>query len=158
MVTRDAEGENPGIIAKTDITFIVTGEKLYESKLLHQFKTGFKRTIKWSKCRSEMSNQSQNNNLNYLIDPTFSKVNRLYVLPFENEDDRTFFRKYITSIVEIKDYNVVINGKKCFNVPIKNKKETYENIIEIGRSNDYTTGNLFDFEYCSNNFKLIAID
>ena len=49
-------------------------------KLLDQLKTGFKRTIKWNKYRSEMSNQARNNNLNYLIDPTFTNVNGLFVL------------------------------------------------------------------------------
>ena len=63
-------------------------------KLLEQLKTGFKRTIKWNRYRSEMTNQTQNNNLNYLIDPTFTKVNRLLVLSFENENDRTPFSKY----------------------------------------------------------------
>ena len=52
-------------------------------KLLEQLKTGFKRTIKWNKCRSEMSHQTKNNNLNYLIDPTFTNVNILFVLSFE---------------------------------------------------------------------------
>ena len=41
-----------------------------------------------------MSNQHKNNNLNYLIDPTFSNVNRLFVLSFENGDDRTSYYKY----------------------------------------------------------------
>ena len=63
-------------------------------KLLEQLKTGFIRTIKWNKYRSEMSNQAKNNNLNYLIDPTFTNVNRLFVLSFENENDRTSFSKY----------------------------------------------------------------
>ena len=61
-----------------------------DNKLLEQLKTGFKRTIKWNKYRSETSNQTKNNNLNYLIDPTFTNVNRLFVLLFENEDDRIF--------------------------------------------------------------------
>ena len=61
---------------------------------LEQLKTGFKRTIKSNKYRSEMSNQTKNNNLNYLTDPTFTNVNRLFVLSFENEDDRTSFSKY----------------------------------------------------------------
>ena len=42
-----------------------------------------------------MSNQTKNNNLNDFIDPTFTNVNRLFVLTFENEDDRTYFSKYI---------------------------------------------------------------
>ena len=57
--------------------------------LLEQLKTGFKRPIKWNKYRSEMSNQTKNNNLSYLIDPTFTNVNRLFVFIFENEDDRS---------------------------------------------------------------------
>ena len=52
-------------------------------KLLEQLKSGFKKTIKWNKYRSQMAIQPQNNNLNYLIDPTFTNVNRLFVLPFQ---------------------------------------------------------------------------
>ena len=58
--------------------------------LLEQLRTGFKRSNKWNKYRSEMTNQTQNNNLNYLIYPTLTKVNRSFVLSFENEDDRSF--------------------------------------------------------------------
>ena len=82
-----------------------------DNKLLEQLKKGFKRTIKRNKYRSEMSNQTKNNNLNYLIDPIFTNVNRLFVLSFENEDDRTSFSKYYTPKVEIKDFNVLIDGK-----------------------------------------------
>ena len=56
------------------------------TKLLEQLKLGFKRTIKWNKYRSQMTIQPKNNNLNYLIDPTFTNVNRLYVLPFTRID------------------------------------------------------------------------
>ena len=65
-----------------------------DKTLLEQLKTGFKRTIKWNKYRSEMTNQTQKNNLTYLIDPIFTKVNRLFALSFENEDDRRSFSKY----------------------------------------------------------------
>ena len=61
---------------------VVTLSKEDNMKLLEQLKTGFKRTIKWNKYRSQMSIQPQNNNLNYLIDPTFTNVNRLFVLSF----------------------------------------------------------------------------
>ena len=61
------------------------------NKLLEQLKTGFKRTVKWNKYRSEMSNQTKNNNLNFLIDPAFNNVNKLFVLSFENEEDRISF-------------------------------------------------------------------
>ena len=133
------------------------------NKLLEQLKIGFKRTIKWNKYKSEMTNQTKNNNLNYLIDPAFSKVNRLFVFSFKiNEDkdkcNRTSFSKYFMSNVEIKDFNVLIDGKSFSDVPIKNKEETYDKIIEMSKNSDYTTGNLLDYECFSNYYKLIAID
>ena len=104
-----------------------------------------------------MTNQIKNNNFNYLIDPTFTKVNRLFVLSFENKNDRTSFSKYCVSNVQIKDFNVLIEEKSSFDMPIKNGEETYEQIIEMGRNNDYRTGNLLDYEYFSRHYKLIAI-
>ena len=115
-----------------------------DNKLLEQLKAGFKRTIKWKKYRSEISNQVKTNNLNYLIDSTFNKVNRLFNLSFENEDDGTSFSKYYTPSVEIKDFNILIDGKTFFHVLIKNKQETYEKTIEMSKNNDFTTGNLLD--------------
>ena len=64
-------------------------------KLLEQLKSGFKRTIKWNKFRSEMTIQPKNNKLNYLIDPTFMNISRLFVLSFprnSNTDSRYFFQ------------------------------------------------------------------
>ena len=58
-----------------------------------------------------MTNQTQNNNLNYLIDPTVTKFNRLFVLSFANEDDGRSFSKYYVPNVQIKDFNVLIDGK-----------------------------------------------
>ena len=94
-----------------------------------------------------MSIQIKNNNLNCLIDPTFTNVTRLFVLTFENEDDRTSFSKYYLPKVEIKDFNGLIDGKTFFEIPVKNKEEAYEAIIEMSKNNDYTTGNLVDYEY-----------
>ena len=124
---------------------VVTLSAENDNKLLEQLKTGFKRTIKWNKYRSEMSNQTKNNNLNYLIDLTFTNVNRLFVLTFENEDHRTSFSEYYVPKVEIKDFNVLIDGKPFFEIPIKNKEEAYEQIIEMSNINDYITGNLLDY-------------
>ena len=50
-----------------------------------------------------MTNQTKTNYLNCLIDPTFTKVNRLFVLSFKNEEDKTSFSKYYVSKVEIKE-------------------------------------------------------
>ena len=73
---------------------VVTLSKENDTELLEQLKTGFKKTIKWNKYRSQMTVQPQNNNLNYLIDPTFTNVNRLFVLSFARTilgDKRFFF-------------------------------------------------------------------
>ena len=105
-----------------------------------------------------MSNQTKDNDLNYLTDPTFTNVNGLFVLTFENEDDRTSFSKYYVTKVEIKDFNVLINGKPFFEFPVKNKVEAYEAIIEMTKNNKYTTGNLLDYEYFKDHYKLIATD
>ena len=77
--------------------------------------------------------------MNYLIDPTFTKFNRLFALLFENEDDRTFFLKYYVPSLETKELNVLIDTRRVFDTPIKNIKETYENIIETGRKDFITT-------------------
>ena len=94
-----------------------------------------------------MSNQTKNDCLNYLTDPTFTKVNILLVLTFENEDNRVSSFKYYTSSVEIKDFNVLIDRKSFFNATIKNKEEAYETIMDMGRNYDYTAGNLLDYKY-----------
>ena len=78
---------------------------------MEQLKSGFKRTIKWNKCRSEMTNQTKTDQLNHLIDPTFIKINKLSFLSFENEKDRISFSKYYVPKVEIKDFNVSVDEK-----------------------------------------------
>ena len=105
-----------------------------------------------------MTNQTKTNHLNYLTDLTFTKVKRLFVLSFKNEEDRTSFSKYYVPKVEIKDFNVLIDGEIFFDVPVKNKEEAYEKIRSISKNNDYITGNLLDYEYFSKHCKISAID
>ena len=88
---------------------VVTLPSEDDNRLLKQLKTGFKRTFEWNKYRGEMTNQAKTTNLNYLIDRTFNKVNRL-VLSFENEEDRTSSSKYYIPKVETKDFNLLIDG------------------------------------------------
>ena len=89
---------------------------------------------------------------------TFTNVNRLFVLSFENEDDRTSFSKYYLPKVEIKDFNVLIDGKPFFEIPVKNIEEAYEQNIKMSKNNDYATDNLLDYEYFKDHYRLIAID
>ena len=93
---------------------LVTFLKENDIKLLEKLKAGFKRTIKWNKYRSQMSIQSQNNNLSYLTDPTFTNVNRLFVLSIprnNNTDSRHSFSNYYVPKVQVNDFNVLIDGK-----------------------------------------------
>ena len=83
-------------------------------------------------------------------------MTRLFILTFENEDDRTSFSKYYVPKVEIKDFNVLIDGKPLIEIPVKNKEEAYEGIIEMTKNNNYTTGNLLDYEYFKDHYKLIV--
>ena len=82
----------------------------------------------------------------------------MFILYFKNEEDRTSFSNYCVPNVQIKDFNVLIHGKSFFDMPIKNSEEKYEQIIEMGRNDDYTTGSLLEYEYFSKYYRLIAID
>ena len=90
--------------------------------MLHQMdlKSGFKRTVRWEKYRSQLTVQGNNNNFNHLIDPTYTKVKRLFALSFERteennvkKDHRDFFSRYSRYYVpvEIKDFNALIDGE-----------------------------------------------
>ena len=82
------------------------------NKFFENIKQGFKRTISWNKYRSEIITQTKNNNLDYLTDPTFRNINRLFVLSFKNGNDdlaRNSFDKYYMPLVEIKDFNALVD-------------------------------------------------
>ena len=129
------------------------------AKLLPQLKFGFKRTISLNKYLPKPELLARNANLNHLIEPSFQGVNRLFVLAFENDDQRTSNKRYYIPNVEIKDYNVMIDGKNFFDQPVKNNKATYENIRKIatGQGDDYATGCLLDYIYFKNYYKIIAV-
>ena len=108
-----------------------------------------------------MTIQPQNNNLNYLIDRIFTNVNGLFVLSFARDnagDNRDSSSHYYVPNVKIKDFNILIDGKSFFDLPVKNEEEDYEKIIDMSNNNDSTTGNLLDFAYFKENYRLIAID
>ena len=105
-----------------------------------------------------MINQTATNDLNFLTDPTFNNVKRLLVLAFPNEEDGRYFSKYYTPTIEIKDYNVIIDGEPFYEISIKNKEETYKASTELIRNYLLKTRNEFNFEYFCEHYKLIAID
>ena len=115
----------------TGATFQINNTKLYvpvvilsindSIKFLENIKQGFKRTISWNKYRSEITTQTKNNDLDYPIDPAFTNINRLFALSFRNGNDdptRDYFHKYYMSLVEIKDFNALIDNKPFFDQPV----------------------------------------
>ena len=123
------------VIIYTDVNnqvpiFTITETNLYvpvvtlpiqdNAKLLPQLKYGFKRTISRNKYLAKPELLGQNPNLNHLNEPIFQGVNRLFVLAFENDAQRTSNKRYYIPNVEIKDYNVMIDGKNLFDQPINN--------------------------------------
>ena len=154
---------NSTVIPNQNATFAITDTKLYvpvvtlstqeNTEFFQQLKSGSKRVINWNKYLSKPDLLAQNPNLNHLVEPNFQGVNRLFVLAFENDDHRTSDKRYYLPTVEIKDYNIVINGENFFDQPIKNNKVTYDNIRKIatGQGDDYTTGCLLDYPYFANN-------
>ena len=154
--------------APTGATLSITDCKLYvpvvtlskddEIKLLTNLKSGFKREIIRNKYRSQMTTEETNNNLNILIDPTFTNVNRLFGLAYRTADHRQSFFQFYLQNVMVKNYNVIIDKLAFFDLPIKTEEEAYEKIIDISRNNEYTTGNLLDYDYFKKHYKLIAID
>ena len=108
--------------------FAITETKLYvpvvtlstedNEKLLQQQKSGFNKTITWNKYESSIKTFTQNRYLNYLINPSFQGVNRRFVLPFKNENDRTSHSTYYLPNIEIKDYNAMTDVRNFFDQPI----------------------------------------
>ena len=155
----------------TGVNFVITTTKLYVPvvalfindyiKFLEKIKQGFKRTLSWYKYRSEITTQPKHNNLDYLIDPIFRNINRLFVLPFKNGNNdltRDSFAKYYMPLVEIKDFNALIDNKPFFDQPVKNKQEAYEKLIGMSKNDDYTAENLLDYLYHQNYYQLTGID
>ena len=105
-----------------------------------------------------MTTEAINKNLTILIDPAFTNVNRLFVLAYQTANDRQSFSRFYLPNVMVKDYNVIIDKLAFFDLPIKTEEEAFEKIIDISRNNEYTTGNLLDYDYFKKYYKLIAID
>ena len=157
-------------VANQNATFEITDTKLYvpvvtlsaqnNSRLLQQLKSSFKRVISWNKYLSKPELLAQNPNLNHLFEPSFQGINRLFLLAFENDTQRTSAKDYYLPIVQLTVYNIMINDENFFDQPIKNDKVTYENIRKIatGKGDDHRTGCLLDYPYFKDSCKMIAVD
>ena len=160
IISTNVANQNPAFtITETNLYVpVVTLSTQDNAKLIPQLKSSFKRTINWNKYLAKLELLAQNANLNHLIKPSFEGLNRRFVLAFENDAQRISTKRYYLPNIEIKDYNVMIDGKNVFDQPVKNDKVTYENIRKIatGQGDDYTTGCLLDYTYFKKYYKMIA--
>ena len=130
-------------------TFAITDTKLYvpvvtlstqeNTKFLQQLKSGFKRVINWNKYLSKPESFRRNANLNYLVEPSFQGINRLFALAFEGDTQRTSPSGYCLPNVEINDHNIIINGENFFDQPIKNNKVTTNTLEKLLQVKEMTT-------------------
>ena len=111
--------------------------------------SGFKRTIIWNKYQSRISTERPKQHLSYLINPSYQGLNRLFALQFENNAHQTSYNRFFLPTVEIKNDNVMNDGKIFFDQPVKNNLRTYDSIWKIAtcQGDDYTTGYLLDYNY-----------
>ena len=115
-------------VSNQGATFSETDTKLYvpvvtlsnrnNAKLLKQLKSGLEKTINWNKYQSNVSIERTNQFLNYLIDPCFQGVNRLFILSFDDNGYQTRYKWYFLPTVEIKDYNVMNDRENFFDMPV----------------------------------------
>ena len=134
------------VIVATDVAnrgaiFLITDTKIYvpvvtlstqdNAKLLEQLRSGFKRTINCNKYQPEVPAKKANQYLDFLIDPSFQRVSRLFVLSFEDEDQRTSYKQCYLLTREIKKYNVMIDGQNLLDQPVRDNLITYDNIQKI---------------------------
>ena len=142
FLTQSANFVISNAAANQAATLAITHTKLYvpvvtlstqdNAKLLQQLESGFKRRIDWNKHKvtivTKVTVQAQNRHLDYLIDPNFQGVNRLFVLSFSDRTVRTGYRRYFLPNVQIQDYNIMIDGKDFFDQSVKSDIRTYDNI------------------------------
>ena len=131
---------------------VVTLSTQDNAKLLPQLKSGFKRTMRWNKYLSKPELLARNPNLNHLVELSFQGVNRLFVLVFENDAQRTSNKRYYL--------NVIIDGKNLFDQPVNNNKVTHENSRKIAtaQEDDHTTGCLLHYICFKNYYEMIVVD
>ena len=157
-----------GNLAKT---FKINDTKLYvpvvtlsaadNAKFLPLLKSGFKRSVFWNEYLSkEDILPGARPNYNFLIDPSFQGVNRLFVLPFASDGNTRNGYGYYLPSKDVTNYNVWINGKAFLDQPVNNFDRTYEELkkLTLGGGDDYTVGCLLDYDYVKETYKLIGID
>ena len=165
--------------AKNSAKFAITDTKLHvpivtlstkdSAKLTKQLKEGFKRSVYWNSYETKPSKViEQGKNIYELLNASFQGVKRLFVLAYfvtaGNDADQEAGikdnKKYFLPRGEIKNYNVLIDGRNFYDQPINDIIKQYDEVrkVSTGYGDDYTTGCLLDYAYFKDNYRLIAVD
>ena len=133
---------------------------------IEQQNKGFQRSIYWNEYKTKEKDEDGNANaVNYInLDPSFQGVNRLFLMAYGRADDnqatRNGQRKYYLPRIDLKKYNVIIDGRNFYDNPIESVIEKYRELkkVMIGKGEDYIAGSLLDYNYFKKHYKLVAVD
>ena len=146
---------------------VVTLPKEYNKDFIEQQNKGFQRSIYWNEYKTK--SQNKNSDVNFFkyinLDPSFQGIDRLFFMAYNNTENdnqatRNDQRKYYLPRIDIKKYNVIIDGRNFYDNPIESDIEKYRELkkVMIGKTEDCTTGSLLDYNYFKNHYKLVAVD
>ena len=160
---------------RSEVVFIINDTKLYvpvvtlskedNKDFIEQENKDFQRSIYWNEYKTKEQNENVDNNVfKYInLDPAFQGVNRLFFMAnsrVANEPDKNSQQKYYLPRIDLKKYNVIIDGRNFYDNPIESDIEKYRELkkVMIGTGEDYTTGSLLDYNYFNKHYKLVAVD
>ena len=158
-----------------EAVFIINDTKLYvpvvtlskedNKDFIEQQNKGFQRSIYWNEYKTkEINEDADTNAFKYInLDPSFQGVNRLFVMAYNRangQPTRNGRRKYYLPRIDLEKYNVIIDGRNFYDIPIESDIEKYRELkkVMIGKGEAYTTGSLLDFNYFDKHYKLVAVD
>ena len=162
--------------AADDAVFIINDTKLYvpvvtlskedNKDFIEQQNKGFQRSIYWNEYKTkEQTENADANAVKYInLDPSFQGVNRLFLMAHSRVDNnqatRNCQQKYYLPRINLKKYNVIIDGRNFYDNPIESDIEKDRELkkVMIAKGEDYTTGSLLDYDYFKKNYKLVAAD
>ena len=157
------------IVNDTKLYFpVVTLSKEDNKDFIEQQNKGSQRSIYWNEYKTKEKDENVDannaNTVRYInLDPSFQGVNRLFLMAYNRaagQATRNGQRKYYLLRIDLKKYNVIIDGINFYDNPIESDIKKYRELKKVmtGKGEDYTTGSLLDYNYFQKHYKLVAID
>ena len=148
---------------------IVTLNTEHNNELSESLSKGFERNVVWNECKSKIEGVTipQNNMFRKTtLDVSFQGVSKLFAAAYETDDiernanTEESRRRYYLPRAEIKDYNVLIDGRNFYDQNVNSSIVRYNELLKMttGRSKDYSTGCLSDYDYYMKDFNIVGID